>query len=67
MSVANPYYAHGVQILQIESHKVSESPPGETRNRLGYEVKKLFTMSLYFMSLSIKFKLDLPLRVRKRG
>lgn len=33
------------------------------RNRSDYEVTKLLTMSLYFMSLSLN--LDLPRRVRK--
>ena len=30
------------------------------RHRLGYEVEKLLTMSLYFTFLSLKLKLNLP-------
>ncbi len=42
-----------------------EPPPAVARNRLNYEVVKLFTVSPYFRSLFLKLKFDLPRRVRK--
>ena len=37
------------------------------RNMLGFEVIKLLTMSPFYAFLSLKLKLDLPRRNRKKG